>query len=64
MVGSVAFSPHGRLLATGSGDRTVKLWDVQARTLLATLEGYADRSTPWPLTPMASYWPRAQVIGR
>ena len=30
-----------RLLATGSRDETVKLWDVQARTLLATLEGHA-----------------------
>ena len=35
-------APDGRLLATGSEDRTVKLWDVQARTLLATLEGHAD----------------------
>ena len=26
----------------GSGDRTVKLWDVQARTLLHTLEGHAN----------------------
>jgi len=30
-VPSVAFSPDGSLLAYGSDDRTIRLWDVQTR---------------------------------
>ena len=38
---SVAFSPDGKTLASGSLDFTVKLWDVSTGKELRTLEGHA-----------------------
>jgi small GTP-binding protein len=42
VVRSLAFSPRGFALASGSGDHTVKLWDVGSGKLLRTLEGHQD----------------------
>ena len=37
LVSSVSFSTNGRTLASGSYDNTVKLWDVETQTNIATL---------------------------
>jgi WD40 repeat protein len=39
-VSSVAFSPDGQVLVSGSGDRTIKLWRVSDGSLVRTLTGY------------------------
>ena len=39
----VAFSPDGGILAGGSHDGTVALWDVASRRIITTLEGHTRR---------------------
>jgi len=39
---SVAFDPEGETLASGSEDKTVKLWEARSGKLLRTLEGHQD----------------------
>ena len=40
-INSVAFSPDGRLIASGSYDKTIKLWDVNTGEEIRTLKGHS-----------------------
>lgn len=42
-VNSVAISPDGKILASGSWDRTIRLWNLSVGELIATLTGHSDR---------------------
>ncbi|MFP6671454.1 MAG: hypothetical protein VB857_08575, partial [Pirellulaceae bacterium] len=40
-IGSVAFSPDGKRIVSGSSDKTLKVWDVETGSEIGTLKGHS-----------------------
>ncbi|MFC1716582.1 TIR domain-containing protein [Candidatus Poribacteria bacterium] len=50
-VNSVAVSPDGKWVASGSDDKTVMIWDLETSECRATLEGHTGRAQSVAITP-------------
>ncbi|RYP30214.1 hypothetical protein DL767_006361 [Monosporascus sp. MG133] len=59
-VTSVAFSPDGSRIVSGSYDHTIKIWDAKSGKEVRTLEGHGDSATSVAFSPdgnrIASGW--------
>ena len=51
LLDSVAFSPDGLTLASGSWDKTIRLWDVRTGKALKTFEGHTSVVTSVAFSP-------------
>ncbi len=47
----IKFLKDGKLLASASKDKTVKLWDIESKCEIATLEGHKDIVTSIAFSP-------------
>jgi len=54
-VTSVCFSPDGRYIASGSDDRTIRLWDIETGGEVRRFEGHTDKVTSVCFSPDGRY---------
>jgi WD40 repeat protein len=54
-VRTVAFSPDGKNVVSGSTDNTVRIWDVASGAQIQTLEGHTDDVKSMAFSPAQSF---------
>jgi WD40 repeat protein len=62
-VWSVAFSPDGKQVVSGSDDKTVRLWDAATGAALQTLEGHSGAVSSVAFSPNSKCIPTLHVSG-
>lgn len=53
VVNTVAFHPESQCLASGSADRTVKMWDVRSHLLIQHYPAHDDEVTSISMHPVS-----------
>src|SRR5258706_15232019 len=51
LIHSVLVTPNGRLIVSGSADKTIRVWQLDSGRLLHTLEGHTASITSLAVTP-------------
>jgi WD40 repeat protein/tRNA A-37 threonylcarbamoyl transferase component Bud32 len=62
-VRSVAYSPDGKWLASGSADRTIKIWDATTGQVIRTLIGHEDEVRSVAYSPDGKWLASASADG-